>query len=37
MFTRLYDVEKDEPPILPDPQIVLTYDTAHLENDVLAL
>lgn len=36
MLSRLHYADKDERLVLPDPQIVLTYDTAYLENGVLA-
>lgn len=36
MLSRLHYADKDERLILPDPQIVLTYDAAYLVNGVLA-
>jgi hypothetical protein len=36
MLNRLHYADKDEQLLLPDPQIVLTYDVAYLENGVLA-
>ncbi|MBN4078372.1 polyphosphate kinase 2 [Gammaproteobacteria bacterium AH-315-C21] len=36
LLGRLHYTDKDERLILPDPQIVLTYDAAYLENGVLA-
>ena len=36
VLTRLHYAGKDERLILSDPQIVLTYDAAYLENGVLA-
>lgn len=36
MLSRLHYAGKDEQLVLPDPQIVLTYDAAYLENGVLA-
>ncbi len=36
MLSRLHYADKDERLILPDPQIVLTYDATCLENGVLA-
>ncbi len=36
MLSRLDYDDKDEQLVLPDPQIVLTYDAAYLENGVLA-
>lgn len=36
MLSRLDYADKDEQLILPDPQIILTYDSAYLENGVLA-
>jgi len=36
MLSRLHYADKDERLVLPDPQIVLAYDAAYLENGVLA-
>ena len=36
MLSRLHYADKDERMILPDPQIVLSYDASYLENGVLA-
>lgn len=36
MLSRLYYADKNEQLVLPDPQIVLTFDAAYLENGVLA-
>ena len=36
LLSRIHYADKDERLILPDPQIVLTYDAAYLENGVLA-
>ncbi|MBT9612887.1 MAG: polyphosphate kinase 2 [Burkholderiales bacterium] len=36
LLSRLHYTDKDEQLLLPDPQIVLTYDAAYLENGVLA-
>lgn len=36
MLSRLHYADKDEQLLQSDPQIVLTYDTAYLENGVLA-
>ena len=36
VLSRLHYADKDEQLILPDPQIVLTYDASYLENSLLA-
>ncbi len=36
LFSRLHYADKNERLILPDSQIVLTYDAANLDNGVLA-
>ena len=35
MLSRLYYADKNERLVLPDPQVILTYDTTFLENGVL--
>ena len=36
ILNRLHYADKDERLVLPDPQVVLAYDAAYLENGVLA-
>ena len=35
MLSRLNYANKDERLVLPDPQVILTYDATFLENGVL--